>query len=186
MIIGTKRLLELVNDPTVNLVEGLCERELTNPEGECFDFRVGAMYDYADTSPKGFLGIEKRDTPDVEFIAKYDFDLDKQQVVSLNPREYVLVETIEKVNLPEKISLRFTPRTTLQRNGILLITSNASPGNSGGLTFGMYNLGNVQFKLEMGARVVHAIFHKIDGSSSLYKGQWQGGRITTDGKEKQI
>jgi len=179
--------LELVNDPTVNLVEGLCERELTNPEGECFDFRVGAMYDYADTSPKGFLGIEKRDTPDVEFIAKYDFDLDKQQVVSLNPREYVLVETIEKVNLPEKISLRFTPRTTLQRNGILLITSNASPGYSGGLTFGMYNLGNVQFKLEMGARICSAIFEETSDNVSQYRGQWQGGRVSTKGRsERQV
>ena len=44
MIIGTKRLLELVKDPCIRLVEGLCERELANPEGEGFDLRVGEVY----------------------------------------------------------------------------------------------------------------------------------------------
>ncbi len=37
-MIGTKELLRLVKE--CNLVEGLCERELNNPEGAGFDLRV--------------------------------------------------------------------------------------------------------------------------------------------------
>ena len=38
----------------------------------------------------------------------------------------------------------------------------------------------------MGARFVHVIFHEIKGSGSQYRGQWQGGRVTTRRKERQV
>jgi hypothetical protein len=40
--------------------------------------------------------------------------------------------------------------------------------------------------LEMGARLIHAQFHAVSGASNLYRGQWQGGRVTTGGTEKQV
>ena len=38
----------------------------------------------------------------------------------------------------------------------------------------------------MGARVVHIMFFEVKGEGNLYRGQWQGGRVTTDQKETQI
>jgi len=35
----------------------------------------------------------------------------------------------------------------------------------------------------MGARVVHITFHEVLGEGSQYRGQWQGGRVTTEGRE---
>jgi hypothetical protein len=68
----------------------------------------------------------------------------------------------------------------------MIFTGNASPGYRGELTFGMVNLGRGEIEIEMGARVVHAMFHRIEGRANLYKGQWQGGRVATGGKETQI
>ena len=51
---------------------------------------------------------------------------------------------------------------------------------------GIYNFRDEPFDLEMGARVLHIMFSEVSGESNLYKGQWQGGRVTTEEKEKQI
>ncbi len=51
--------------------------------------------------------------------------------------------------------------------------------------FGMFNVTNTPFVLEIGARIVQALFLSIDGTSSSYRGQWQGGRIRAQ-KEKQV
>lgn len=177
-MIGTKELLRLVKEH--KLVENLSERELNNPEGEGFDLRVGEVYKI--TGKEAFLGITERSTSDIESVGSYDELLEKQPIITLNPGDYVLVKTIEKVNLPHNISVIFTPRTTLQRNGVILITSNASPGYSGELTFGMRNAGNVVFRLELGARIATGLFHETSENHSSYRGQWQGGRISTQGK----
>ena len=179
MVIGTKRLLELVKE--INLVENLSERELTNPEGEGFDFRVQEVYKLGLIG--GFLGVTDRRTPPLISLAKYG----KKKGIIIKPREYRLVKTIEKINLPNNISTIFTPRTTLQRSGILLITSNASPEYYGELTFGMYNLSDCPFQLELGARICTAIFSETTENISGYRGQWKGGRGSTEGKtEKQV
>jgi deoxycytidine triphosphate deaminase len=183
MIIGTKKLLELVKDKEINLVEGLCERELTNPEGEGFDLRADKIYMLV--LGKSFLGIENRNTPKLKLIMKYDEN--KSNIFTLKPGDYRLVKTIEKINLPENISAIFTPRTTLQRSGIQLLTSNASPGYSGELTFGIKNIGENKFYLQLGARICTAIFSETSENISPYRGQWQGGRVSTNGEnEKQV
>lgn len=187
MIIGTKKLLELVNDPNIRLVEGLCERELTNPEGEGFDFRVGELYEII--GKKGFLGNIKRLTPEIRTIASYDsnFSEEEQTTVTIEPGDYLLLKTLERINLPYDISLRFEPRTTLQRSGIFFRSSNASPGYSGELTFALKNEGPVEFGLQMGARICTAIFEETSENISGYRGQWNGGRVSTQGvHEKQV
>ena len=72
------------------------------------------------------------------------------------------------------------------RTGMMIFTGNASPGYCGELTFGIVNLGPVEVKIELGARVVHAMFYQVEGKTHLYRGQWQGGRVSTKKKEKQI
>jgi len=67
MILGPKKLLQLVK--AKKLVEGLSERELTNPEGAGFDLRLGEVYTI---SGKAFLGEIHRKTAEVKLIKKYD------------------------------------------------------------------------------------------------------------------
>lgn len=177
MILGIEKLLELVQKQ--NLVEGLSERELTNPEGAGFDLRIGELYEIMG---EALLTIQERKTPDVKLVAKYEEG--KSTLVTVRPGEYYLMKTVEKVNTPANLVGLFVPRTTLFRSGVVLFTAADDPGYKGELIFGLANLGPCDFKLEMGARVARVIFFEVKGKTSLYRGQWQHGRVTTPGKEK--
>ncbi len=178
MIIGPKKLLSLVKK--INLVENLDQRELINPEGAGFDLRLGEVYQI---EGEAYLGIIERETPTIKLIAKYDPN--KSSSIIIKPGDYYLVTTIEKVNLPLNICATFIPRTTTFRSGLFLRTGIAQPGYQGKLTFGLKNEGPITVKIDLGARFVFAVFHEVSGATS-YRGQWQGGRITTEKREKQI
>lgn len=179
MILGVDKLLKLVKEK--KLVENLSERELKSPEGAGFDLRLGEIYEI---SGNGFLGREERKTPKAELLAKYN--LKKKQSFIFKPGKYYLMKTIERVNTPENILILFRPRTTLFRSGLVLFTGNVSPGYQGELIFSIANLSSCEIKIELGARVVHAMFYEVRGKTNLYRGQWQGGRVSTKKKEKQI
>jgi deoxycytidine triphosphate deaminase len=179
MVLGVKELLKLVKGK--KLVENLSEREMKNPEGAGFDLRIGELYKI---SGKGFLGVEERETPEMKLIARYKEG--KTTKVELQPRVYYAMKTVENVNMPDNLLAIMTPRSTLFRSGIYIFGGQTPPGYQGGLTMGIYNFRDIPFELEMGSRVVHIIFFGVEGESNLYRGQWQGGRITTEKKEKQI
>lgn len=179
MILGVKELLKLVKEKKI--VKNLSERELKNPEGAGFDIRIGELYQ---TEGKGFLGVDERRTPKIKLIAK--FDKKKTRKVLLQPKTYYLMKTFEKLNLPDNLLTLFTPRSTLYRSGVYIFGGQTAPGYKGELTTGIYNFRDEKFELEMGSRVMHIMFFEIKGKSNLYRGQWQGGRITTKKKEKQI
>jgi deoxycytidine triphosphate deaminase len=178
-MIGTNELLKLVREK--KLVENLSERELKDPEGTGFDLRASEVFRIKEGN--AFLGEIERSTPETESIANYN---DNKEII-LKPGDFVLVKSMEKVNLPNDIAAIFRPRSTLQRCGIGLFTATANPGYSGELTFGMCNLGKNDFKLEMGARFVHILFFNTSENHSAYRGQWQYGRVSTEGeKETQV
>jgi deoxycytidine triphosphate deaminase len=179
MYLGAAELLQLVKDQ--KLVEGLCERELTNPEGAGFDLRIGELYEI---SGEGFMGLEERSTPEMKLIAK--FKEGEVLKVELSPRTYYAMKTIESVNMPDDLLAIMTPRSTLFRSGVYIFGGQTPPGYKGGLTMGICNFRDEKFQLEMGSRVVHIMFSEVKGESNLYRGQWQGGRVTTDKKEKQV
>lgn len=190
MILGPKKLLQLVKKK--KLVEGLAERELTTPEGAGFDLRLGELYKLK--AGKAFLGEFERETPEMKLVAKYpDFakassgkGKRKSVTYTIKPGEFYIATTIEKVNTPLDITINFKPRTTTFRSGLFLRTGNVAPGYCGKLTFALKNEGPMPVKLEMGCRIVHAQFEWVDGGGTQYKGQWQGGRVTTKKREKQI
>jgi len=179
MVLGPKDLLKLVK--TKKLVENLSERELTNPEGAGFDLRLGEVYKISGTA---FLGETHRKTAEIELVKKYD----QKKVYSLKikPGEFYLVKTIELVNMPQNLTASITPRSTTYRSGLFLRTGNVPPGYCGGLIFGLKNEGHVTVEIEMGARFVHIQFSEVKGGGNLYRGQWQGGRVTVRKKEKQV
>lgn len=182
MILGIKKLHELVGSN--KLVEDLCDREMNNPEGAGFDLRMGEVYEI---SGDGFLGVEERETPESKSIAKYDPEkINDENFFVFEPGKYYLIKTIEKVNLPIDLSGVIFPRTTLFRSGLGLFNGVVQPGYCGELTFGICNLGKSNIKVSFGARVVHITFQEVLGEGNQYKGQWQGGRVSTGGKEVQI
>ncbi len=182
MILGIKKLHELVKEN--NLIENLCDRELNNPEGAGFDLRLGEVYSI---QGEGFLGVKERQTPEIELIAKNeDGKSEEENSFVFEPKKYYLIKTIEKVNLLNSLSGIIFPRTTLFRSGLCLFNGLVQPGYSGELTFGLVNMGEKPIKISFGARIVHITFHEISGEGNRYRGQWQGGRVSTDGKETQV
>jgi deoxycytidine triphosphate deaminase len=179
MILGPKQLLHLVK--TKNLVENLALRELTEPEGAGFDLRLGKVYAI---EGRAFLGEIHRETPEITLVSSYVEG--KTTSIVFKPGDFYLVQTIESVNMPANLTANFKPRTTTFRCGLFLRTGNVAPGYRGALTFGMKNEGPIEVTIEMGARFVHVQFEEVKGGGSLYRGQWQGGRVTTGGKEKQV
>ena len=189
MIISAKKVLEL--NKKYKLIENLSKREL-NPEGVGLDIRVGEVYKI---EGKGYLGVDIRKTPEVRKIA--DIRQGDKRVV-LSPGEFVLVKTIEKVNVPSTkivieededpiyLMLDVYPRSTLQRCGIYFMGTKSDPGYYGELTFGLVNIGNAPFELELGARIANLVFKVVKGDICRpYDGQWKGGRVGTEGFEKQ-
>lgn len=179
MVLGPKDLLKLVKK--IKLVEGLSERELTNPEGAGFDLQLGEIYKI---SGKAFLGVTERHTAEVELVEK--FVAGETRSVTIKPGEFYLIKTIETVNMPEDLTASITPRSTTYRSGLFIRTGNVPPGYCGGLNFGLKNEGPVPVTIELGARIVHIQFHEVKGGGNLYRGQWQGGRVTAKKKEKQV
>jgi len=163
------------------LVEDLSERELNNPEGAGFDLRMGAVNVI---SGKGFLGIEERNTPKAKLVAEYKKG--KKSSIKIKPGQQLLVSTLEKVNLPLDITANFWLRSTLYRSGIILSGGNVAPGYSGILSFTFFNSGKSTVEIELGARIIHIIFYKVEGTGSQYRGQWQGGRVVAEKKERQV
>lgn len=199
MIIGPKKLLELVK--TKKLVVGLSERELTNPEGAGFDLRLGEIYKIFGDA---FLGETHRKTAETELVARYDGRnttvnqlveklsdrVNKREAklrkIVIKPGDCFLVKTIESVNMPQNLTASITPRSTTYRSGLFIRTGNVPPGYCGGLIFGLKNEGPVPVTVEMGARIVHIQFSEVDGGGNMYRGQWQGGRVTAKRRERQV
>ena len=194
MVLGPKDLLKLVK--TKKLVENLSDRELNNPEGAGFDLRLGEVYKIKGNA---FLGETHRKTAEIELVAKYLTNPDGRQPkreikkgvkgkqsIKIKSGEFYLVKTIESVNMPVDLTASITPRSTTYRSGLFLRTGNVPPGYCGGLIFGLKNEGPVTVEIEMGARIVHIQFSEVKGGGSMYRGQWQGGRVTARKKEKQV
>ena len=179
MILGAKRLLSLVKSK--KLIENLSERELNNPEGAGFDLRLGQVHKISGTA---FLGIVERDSAKSKLV--YSYKENKKQTITLKPAESYLVTTLEKVNMPINLTANMWLRSTLYRSGIILSGGNVAPGYGGELSFLLFNAGKAKVKIELGARIVHIIFWEVSGKLNTYRGQWQGGRITTKKKEKQV
>ncbi|OGK18208.1 hypothetical protein A3G67_01175 [Candidatus Roizmanbacteria bacterium RIFCSPLOWO2_12_FULL_40_12] len=179
MVLGPKQLLALVKK--IKLVENLSKRELTNPEGAGFDLRLGEVYKI---SGKSFLGEFERKTADVKLLKQYKKG--KKVSITIKPNEFFLVKTMESLNLPKNIAANIIPRSTTYRSGIFIRGGNVHPGYQGGLIFGLKNEGPVPVIIEMGARIVHIQFHEVKGGGSMYRGQWQGGRVTAKKKETQV
>jgi dUTP pyrophosphatase len=179
MIIGLDVLLPRVRRG--ELIRNLAQRELQNPEGVGFDLRVGAVYE---ASSSGFLGVQQRETSNVTLLATYSADT--SEVITLLPSKYYLAKILEEITLDADMLGIFHPRSTLFRSGVVLQTGVHIPGYSGAPTFGIHVAGPHPFRLELGARIAHINILRIEGESSAYRGQWQGGRVSTAGLEKQV
>lgn len=177
MIYTPRSLLDLINEGKI--VQNLSNRELNSPEGIGFDLRVGKVSLLVGS--RGSLKGETRRTPDTVELME-----NGEGCYWLEPGEVYLVSTIEEFDLPNNLSALFYPRSTLFRSGIGFGSSVLPPGYTGTMTFSLVNNYKKSFEIEKGARFAHVVFHSVLGEVNLYKGQWQGGRVSQPKNEGQI
>lgn len=193
MKLTSLKVLELSKQ--YNLIEGLSDRELNNPEGIELELRVGRVEKIVGDS---FLGVDKegeknRYSPTTELVG--DIEKDGNKRITLEPGEYLLVRTMEKINCPaEKIKYDenfpegyifpvIFPRTSLFRGETSLHCSTTNPNYNGQLTFGLKNEGSHNFHFELGARMFKIYWEPTIGEiGRTYSGQHQSGRMTSQGE----
>jgi len=165
VVLGYERILELIKNGS--LIENVDEKNI-QPSG--VDLRVKCIYRLKNG---GFFGTNDRMTPDVESIS------DKfGEKIKIEPNEFVLVETMEKVNMPKDVMAIVLPRSSLFRCGVSLHTAVVDPGFQGTLTFGMKNLSEFPFEIEIGSKIGQIVFEEVKGNVKLYDGKYQGGKVT--------
>ena len=187
MILGASKIIELIqNGVEVEerggkrlkkpLLEGLGEDQIGKIEGTTVDLRLAEVFQIEGGAE---LFVESRTTPHIRSVMSIG---DNNRIYTLGPEEFVLVQTVETINLPHNLLADVRNRTTLFRCGLYLKTAYISPNYQGVLTFGMKNLSAYPVKIEMGFRIACVSFMEITGDIVPYHGVWQGKRASTDGK----
>jgi len=156
---------------------------LVEPEGAAIDVRIGEIWEMQ-TSGKAFLHKIKRKTRQYKKVAEFIPGQDDRFI--LEPNKYYQFRTVEEVNVPEDLVMRFIARYNLLANGIMILAYKADPGYEGPFTVPVINLSGVPFEIELGSRWAQCEFHRIDGKSIPYRGQWKGGRVYTEKEEVQV
>jgi deoxycytidine triphosphate deaminase len=175
MILGASEIFKRINDS--NMITNLPEDFII--EGTSVDLRLDSVfivYDHSDIS----LTSEGRIT------AKYDIlnpvEKNGKLLYYIDPDSMYFVNTIERVNIPDGIYVDIKPRSTLFRSGIELDVTGINPGYQGQLTYMMYNRLKVPMVIERKFRICQLIFHEIKGDCNKYNGNWQGGKISSNGE----
>lgn len=191
MVIGADKIVGMVKQGVVvedpqsgemvckPLLEPMGEDQVAGIEGTTADLRLGAIY-----RPSGPARLmrDSRVTPEIEKVM--DIVDEPDGVYTIKPGEYLLLQTIETVNMPQDMFAYIRPRTTMIRSGIPLETAFVSPNYQGRLTVGMKHVGEYPVEIQMGFRILCIAFFPIDGEAVPYRGVWQGDRVSTNGKEE--
>jgi len=160
------------------LIENIGIDQIDKIEGTTVDLRLDEAFELLGGAS---LGLKSRVTPKIKTILDKSSD---NQILTIKPNEFFLVQTMETVNIPPTILADVRNRTTLFRCGLYLKTAYISPNYQGVLTFGLKNLSGFPVEIERGFRIACISFSTIDGESVPYQGVWQGKRASTNGEEE--
>lgn len=177
MINSPHSLLELIH--TGKIVRNLSDRELLKPEGVGFDLCLSSLSSVG--SGGGSLRTATRRTPENVLI-----QANENNCFYLESGRTYLATTTEEFDLPSDLAAVFFPRSTLFRSGVIFQSSVLPAGYVGPMVFSLTNTHYETFEIEKGARFAHAVFLSVTGDVGLYKGQWQGGRVSQPLDEGQI
>ncbi len=161
MILGRALLEKRIKEE--NLIENYCEDCL---ESCGYDLRVKTFYD---ASGEAAMKLSGRVMPEVKEIPENE--------IVLKPGDYVLMETIEKINMPKDLAARVLNKSSLFRCGASTFNALVDPGFCGTLTFGLKNISTHDFVVEKGVKIAQIVFEEVGGGVVPYSGRFQGGKI---------
>lgn len=94
--------------------------------------------------------------------------------ITINPDEHFLIQTLEKITLPNDMIAIVYPRSGTNRKGITIdMTGIVDPGYSGHLMIPVTNTMNVPVTFLIGERIAQIVFQRVEveveGRDSKYK-----------------
>lgn len=108
-------------------------------------------------------------------------DLSVGEQIAIPPNGFILIGTIERVNIPLDIIGMMYLRSTYARRGFLSwFQGIVDPGYSGGLTIVLHNLTGELIPLSGGERICHLVFETLpEPVDQGYEGAYQGSEGAT-------
>ena len=132
---------------------------------------------------KGHLRI----LPRIARLNPAGIDLRVDRNVSLEPKRQMLVATIEKVELSEKVLGILHIRSSLAREGLIASLALVDPGFRGQLTVSLYNAGGRSVSLRKGERFIQlTLFRLGNPAQRSYAGNYQNSRGVVKSRRKKI
>ena len=115
------------------------------------------------------------------------YDLRCSENVVLKPRQYVLVATLERVELGLNIVAFMHIRSSLAREGIIGSFAVIDPGFRGQLTLHLSNVSDKEIRFNKAERIVQIVFHRLSNTAKQgYNGSYQDSKgIVTSKRKKQ-
>lgn len=135
--------------------------------GSCsIDLRLGSTFRVFEYSKKAYIDPAKKD---------YSNEITQEIIVPeggqfiMQPGDFVLAVTLEKVTLPDNLMGRLEGRSSLGRLGIV-VHSTASifdPGWDGNCVLELGNLGRMAVALTVGMRICAMTFEELSSSAEI-------------------
>ena len=124
---------------------------------------------------KGEIKLEPNDLSTCLNPAGYD--LRSLKTVTIKPKEYELVATLETVELDLNIVAFMHIRSSLAREGIIGSFAVIDPGFRGQLTLHLQNVSNKEITIKEKERIVQIVFHNLSGKANKgYNGSYQNSK----------
>lgn len=86
--------------------------------------------------------------------------------ITLEPKQFILCSTHEKVNIPANIVARIEGKSSWARKGLIIHTAGfVDPGFKGNLTLEVSNLGNNNIHIRLGDYIAQIAFQWLDAAA---------------------
>ncbi len=164
MVLSDRDIKRLLKDGRFRITPPL---DFTTQLGSCsIDLRLGNTFRVFEHSKKPYIDPSKKD---------YSNEITQEIVVPdggqfiMQPGDFVLAVTLEKVTIPDNIMGRLEGRSSLGRLGIV-VHSTASifdPGWDGNCVLELGNLGRMAVALTVGMRICAMTFEELSSPADI-------------------
>lgn len=109
-------------------------------------------------------------------VDPYTGEKETTDVIEIEPQQFLLANTVERIELPSFLAAQLTGRSSIGRKGVVVHATAGwiDPGFRGRITLEMYNMSEQTVRFECGDRVAQLVFFPLSApAAEPYDGQYQ-------------
>ena len=164
MVLSNVDILRYINEGKIKITP---EPDLETQLGSCsIDCRLGNTFRVFEHSKYPYIDLKRK--VDVDDLMR-KVDVPNGEAFTMQPGEFVLAATQEKLELDDNVMARLEGRSSLGRLGIIVHSTAGlfDPGWVGNATLELGNLGRMPVKLYPGMRICAFTFEPLSSPSTL-------------------